>query len=628
MKNGKNRDVGASNGGVGNKGVATAPRPPFTGKSKYPSANELGLGPVSTNGTSFKEHLNNDAPRSPEPASLEAIARVPTPVDMKDLKVSIIDGDDGDKYFLFRTPARQIVRPFEMVIQNKLRVMADLRHVGIFATSTSIKSEVQARIDAAQLNIGVVAATRVGFERQPLPRYFVYGDGTVITARDDVQVVPLRENQSRFEHAGKLSKYEKGVTKVIRNQPVPITLFFFSLTQVLKPFVAGTGYKAENMMFELVGRTSTYKSALACTLAGSIWGKPHTLDGYARSWNMSDQKIEELFSEFNDHLLILDEVTAAHQNEKTRAERVLNTVHRLSSGQGRARSGLQAQSHSVSMLSTSNEPMRLILPSTEEVRRALEVRLISFQLSDDKESFFVSIPKGFISVDAAMGYLFDITESNFGLLARRFIRNTLGLLQQDEVKLSTLIKQSVAEFIQSVGLDENGVDEVLRRRVQPFALAYAAAMVAFETTTLKKKRWGHVGASIRQAWNDIGSEKPSNAGDFRLVAYMTDPSNTFVDARGKVKPYITDKNFRRVAGFFHLGKDRGLCLAVPNAAVKKLNLSSAALKQMKISGVLRAGKNLQSKLVLRRVGTEEKRDVFYVFRVPEIPQRTTVVKDE
>ncbi|WP_165418186.1 DUF927 domain-containing protein [Rhizobium ruizarguesonis] len=602
--------------GGGDKGLPTA-RSHSTGSTIH--TGKLGLNPNSPNGTKRTEAKTPGVNSDASPIKLPVVS---------DLNVSILTGDDEDMYYLFEALGRTVVLSSKTVVENRLQIMGALRHIGILAVSPAIKAEISQRIESAKPDAETIVATRVGFEKRRIPRYFVYGDGAVISPDTELRVVSLIKDLGRFRSNGKLSTYEEGIAEAIREQPVPITLFFYALTQILKPFVSATRFKAENMILELVGDTSTFKSALTCTLAGTIWGEGHSPEGYARSWNMSDQAIEDLFLAFNDHLLILDEATLAHANEKMRADKILNTVHRLSSGQGRARTGLAAESHSLAMLSNSNQPMRSILSATttEEVRRALEVRLISFQLANREASFFRSVPSGYRSVHDAMNKLFATTKKNYGLLARSYILNVLTLAQQDSEALIRHIENLIATFVES--LDLNAQDEVSYRRVQPFALAYAAAVIAFETGTLRKKYWGKVKRSIRRAWMEYGAANTTVAGDPRIVAYMNDASNRFVDVRDGIKPRIPDENIEKIAGFFYCGKDKALCLAVPNAVIKNMKMSSAALKRLKNEGVLRAGKSLQTKLFLRRgVNKEKKLDVFYVFKIPEIPANAKLARD-
>ncbi|MBX4918355.1 DUF927 domain-containing protein [Rhizobium bangladeshense] len=618
-----------SEGDVGDKGLATAARHPAAGAG---SVGKLGLNPNSAKGTIRSEpnsgpysHIKCQPPSAPQAiAGANDADQTRLPV-VSDLSVSILTGDDGDLYHRFEALGRTVVFPSKMVIENRLQIMGALPRIGILAVSSAIKNEISLRIESAKRDEKTIVATRVGFEKRGVPRYFVYGDGTVISPAADLRVISLVEDRGRFRSNGELSIYEEGIADIIREQPVPVTLFFYALIQILKPFVSATRYKAENMMFELVGGTTTFKSALTSTLAGTVWGEGHSREGYARSWNMSDQAIEDLFVAFNDHLLILDEATLAHTHEKARADKILNAVHRLSSGQGRTRTGAVAEGHSVTMLSNSNQPMRSILSvtATEEVLRALEVRLISFQLGNRKTGFFHSLPSGYSSVDSAMNKLFATTKDNFGLLARRYILNVLTRAQQDSDALIRDIEKSIAKFMRGIIL----TDAVSHRRAQPFALAYAAAVIAFDTGTLKKEHWGKVKRNIRRAWTDYGAANSVVAGDERIVAYMSDTSKVFVDARGKAKPHIVDENFKKVAGIFYCGRDDALCLAVPNAAIKDMKLSAAALKKLKKEGVLRAGKSLQTKLALRRVKDENKVDVFYVFKVPEIPAPTKLSRD-
>ncbi|MCZ4074963.1 hypothetical protein [Agrobacterium sp. LMR679] len=101
---------------------------------------------------------------------------------------------------------------------------------------------------------------------------------------------------------------------------------------------------------------------------------------------------------------------------------------------------------------------------------------------------------------------------------------------------------------------------------------------------------------------------------------MTDTSNCFADARGK-KPLLKEKKFKNIAGFIHTGRDKALLLAVPKARLASTGISTAGLKLLKKEGVLRCGENnLQTKLALRHDGNKDQRDVFYVFKISEVPK--------
>ncbi|MBD8685997.1 MULTISPECIES: DUF927 domain-containing protein [unclassified Rhizobium] len=553
---------------------------------------------------------------------------LPTLATPSELNVTILKGDDSQLYYLFEARGRRFVRSSKLVIEQRQKVWGDLGQLSILAASADDKKKVNEQIENPKKSENALVATRVGYERTKIPRYFVYGDGTVITPHNDLQVISVVGNSNRVSSSGNLDLYETEIAKIIRDQSVPITLFFFGLSSVVKPFVSGNGHKAENFMFELVGRSSTYKSALTCTLAASAWGKGHTSDGYARDWNMSEQKIEELLLDFNEHLLILDEATLAHPREKERAEKILNTVHRLSSGQGRARTGTDSLSHSVSMMSTSNQPMHLILPASDEVRRALEVRLISFQLPTTKSSFFDVAPEGFSTIDDAMQHLFRITADNYGLLAKAYINTVLEALNKDPNEISAVLNSAISKFLKKADLKQSNSDkDISFRRVQPFALSYAIAVLGIHLGLLKKKKWGHVKRTILRAWNNYGAPQPAILDHPRIVAYMNDAENSFVDARVGSKPTISDKEFLKVAGFIFLGKDKKLHLAIPAGRSKNLGISSAVMKNLKAEGVLRAGeKDLQTKRVLRISGQDEKRDAFYIFRIHQIPEEVAFYK--
>lgn len=608
MKNDKKSDVEVVRlpverfkGGGGDEGLATAPQPvrDRTGTKQKP-----GLSPVSGKG--------------PKKIGQADITR---------LEVTILHSDDGNLFYRFAVRGRALLVPSKEVVDSNHRVIGGLTAIGILATSKEHKALVAERIQTAEEDTTAIVATRFGFEIGDRPGYFIFGDGASIASGDDRKIFSHLAVTDRFQRSGSLRAYEKGLAEVIRNQALPILLFFYALAQILKPFVRATGLKAENFMFELVGETSSFKSALTGVLCGSIWGNVNTNTGYARSWNMSDQNIEVLLREYNGHLLVLDEATLADTNEGKRAEKILNTVHRLSSGQGRGRPGEIVDVHSATIFSNSNQPIRSILPATDDVHRALEVRLISIRLPVRDTGFFDTIPEGFGSVREAMQQVFNVTRENHGLLARRFIRAVLALSRSDHEGLIETVGTSIAQFQEKVGIDVATSDNITYRRVQPFALAYATAVIAFKTGTLKKRRWGSVEKSIRRAWFEVENASDANDAD-QFQGYLANNKNAFVDARGGQKPEVPDSVMKDIAGFVYNAKNGSLRLAVPKHAMQRLGYSTAVLKQFKAKGILQAGTGLRERRLLRSVAGQPKRDIVYIFRISDLPPETRFWNDQ
>lgn len=624
MKNGKNKHVEATKGSDRKKGAATAPRsfdpPPHeqNGPVKKPGLGQ-GTAKVATSTISPKD--NGEIPLVGKPGLGPVSGSVAANwATIKDLSVTRTIGDDGLPYYLFATNGNVQVLPAVDVVGPHHRIVAELTKFGLVAHSPADRLQIKEKIAAAEATTSVVA-TKLGYERTSRPRYFTYGDGNSIKTDPVLKVYSLAPGEPGFDRLGSLDAYERGIAPTLRDQAIPMTVFFFALSEVIKPFAKAAGFNTENMMMDLVGKSTNFKSALTSRLAGSIWGKPDQLGGYAHRWNMSNQKIEEFFRDHDNHLLILDEATLAGENPKKRGDAILNVVHRLSSGESRAVTGAAISGHSLTMLSNSNEPMRTILGASEDVIEALEARLISFKLPQRETGFFDSVPEGFSSIGNAMQPVFAAMQANHGLLARKLILEVLRRVNNDYDGLVEMIRRAVRKFMQAAGQTEADMTSLPYRRIQAFALGYATAVVAFKTGTLRKNRWGRVKQSILRAWNEHANA-PATEGDPRFDDFLSDPSHLFVDARREPRPEISNKDFKKLAGIVFTAKDKTLCLAVPLLAKSQLNFSTALLKQLKRDGVLRAGKNLQSKLQLRSVGAELQRDIFYVFRIAGIPTKT------
>ncbi len=592
-------------GGVGDEGLATAPRRVPDQVTVHAHRTKPGLGPVLATASSSKD------------LSAQSL-RVP----ISELRITLLKGDSGHLYYLVAARDNYRILPAEDVTASHSKVMSVLSGIGILATDKAEKAAVWEKIHNPVEDPESVVATRRGFEQRPIPRYFHYGNGDVITCAPSLRVYSLTNNPGGFDRIGKLRVYEKAVSSVLRNQAIPLTVFFVGLSEALKPFLAAAGYNDENMMVDLVGRSTSYKTALTSGVAGSIWGRPHRQNGYARRWSMTEQKIEDYFRDFNNHLLILDEATLAHRDLKRRGEVISDVVFRMSSGMGRARTGESAASHSLTVLSSSNDPMKTILASSPEGQEALGVRLISFSMPERDTRFFDTVPDGFKSVAEAMTEVIAVIQSNHGLLARRFIRNILQRVNGDYPAFLNLLKEAMEEFLKAGGFGACDAGEIEYRRAQPLALAYATAVIAFDTGTLRGNRWGNVRKTVLRAWFRYGCTQVIKQGDPRFNEYMEDPANVFVDLRDGGKPELSDDALAGIAGFIRYRKDRTLSIAVTKTAVKgRLGYSPALLKQLQRQGVLLAKKEQRMKLALRLVHGREKRDAFYVFALRGVPDR-------
>ncbi|KQQ38294.1 hypothetical protein ASG19_04355 [Rhizobium sp. Leaf306] len=627
MKNGKKTSVGTTKGSVAKGDSATAAKPlPLPPHMRGKLVEKQGLGPVSAKSRdagqagattvtpAAKTGLGPQIAKKSPPS----VRDVPSRASVSDLKVKLLNGDDGAIYYQFVADGQHVILPAPEVIGSLPRVYAELTKIRVLASSASDKQEIKEKIDTPDTDTTVVA-TRYGYEDAPRPAYFVYGDGSVLRASTQTQIVPRVVSRSSSGRAGILKSYEAGLSAVLRDQAVPLTVFFFGLSQIIKPFARAAGFNAENIVLELVGESTKFKSALTCGLAASAWGSADPRDGYSLTWNITKQKIEELFTNYDHQLLILDEVTLAGENPKERGEAVGKVVHRLSSGVGRGVTGKTATGHSLNMLSTSNEPLRSILPASQDVHAALGVRLISFEVPSRETFYFDRIPEGFASVGEAMDAAFGVVQQHHGLLARHLIQRVLVQVNDRYEHFLGHISKAVRKFMKRIGLGNADMATLPYRRAQPFALTYATAVIAFKTGTLKKKLWGGILKTILRAWNEHASAGAGDDGDARFNSYMNDSSNLFVDGRGKEKPVIRNTVFAGMAGIFYLSKDKELLLAVPTAAASKLGYPKAVLKQLKKDGILKAGtKTLQRKLFLRRVGKAESRDTFYVFKIAGI----------
>jgi Superfamily II helicase and inactivated derivatives len=594
-------------GHVGDVGVATAPQSkPFLPLSPR-TPQKQGLGPVST-------HPATEMPTDVlERIALSSVVRT--------------TADDGNLYYVWKLCGKVTAIPVAVVTETFAKVYSALLPVGIIAISPAQKAAVRQKFDEAPETDKVIVVTRNGYEHVDRPRFYAMGDGSLIKSDASLRLIGIGNPDDRFEERGSRRTYERNLARVIRNQPIPLMVFFYALTPALQPFAMQAECLVQNTMLELSGSTSRYKSALTNFLAGSVWGGTQETLGFADSWNITPASAEEAFIRHQNGLLVLDEATMAASSEKERGNVIGNVVHRLTAGKKRGRKGEVSAHFQLMALSNSNQSLASILDAAPEVKAALEVRLITLQVPKRETGPFEFVPRGFDSVHQAMGLVFATVNEHRGLLARRFIRDVLAWSRRDHESLIRFIRTQVERFISDIGLG-SGADAAELRRAKPFALTYAAAAVAFKAETLRRKRWGKVRRTLVEAWFRYGNPPPSSPVRDEVDEFLADETTTVVDLPYGVKPEIAGDSFDRVDAFIYRDKKRQLNLAMTPAKMRKhLKLSAAALKQLKKSARLRATENLRMRLRLRCLNGVEQREVFYLFPIPKVPDHAVSISD-
>lgn len=541
------------------------------------------------------------------------------------LIVDLIPVDEGGEAYLFSYAGKRLAIPVEQFITGRQTALVSISRLGVRLVNRRAHNAFDNLLEAAVKREDVIAVTRLGYDRRKghelRPQYFAYGDGTIYRSKEAPDCVVCFPAQKNFGRRGSRKAQEEAIANGIRNQAAPSLVFFVGLAPVLQPYAKEAGLMIENVLVEMVGPTSTYKSNLTTIVAGSIWGgNPNSKLGYAHGWNATANKHEELCALHNNSLLVLDEATMAASNAKLRGEVILNVTHRLSSGQTKGRLGEDTVNFELLALSNSNESLLSILSEASEVERASEVRLIAIKCPARETGYFDSIPDGYRSIEAAMGDLRSACGENFGHIARRFIREILKWSERDHPGLIARIRGHMQSFLSAAGMAPGIAASDDLRRAKVFALAHAASELALETGVLRKKLWGDTRKPLLRAWRKYGQRRRSSIVDDPLGTFLADPHKRLVDVTDGSKPEITDKQLREVDGFIYRGRGNELLLCMTPAAMKaQFAFSSARLKTLKRRGILRCNKKLKRMVRVRSVDSVAKLEAFYAFKIAAIP---------
>lgn len=595
-------------------------------------ATRLGVQPERAGITSshLSRSRNAAAPvaTSPVVVSSKRTHTVSTPQEsepLAGLTVDLIPVDEGGEAFLFSYAGERLAIPIEQFITGRQTALVSISRLGVRLINRRAQNVFDSLLDAAAKRQDVIAVTRLGYDRRQghefRPQYYAYGDRTIYRNRKAPDCVACFPAQKNFSRHGHRKVQEKAIATVIRNQAAPLLVFFVGLAPVLQPYAKAAGMMVENVLVEMIGPTSTYKSNLTTLVAGSIWGGNRNAKlGYAHGWNATANRLEELCAVHNNSLIVLDEATMAASNAKARGEVILNVTHRLSSGQTKGRFGEDTVNFDLLALSNSNESLLSILSESSEVERASEVRLIAIKCPSRKTGYFDSIPDGYHSIEAAMSDLRSACGVNFGHIARRFIREILKWSERDHQGLVARIKSHMQNFLSTAMADSRDTASEDLRRAKVFALAHATSELAFETGVLRKKLWGDTRKPLLRAWRKYGRRRRSVIVDDQLGTFLTNPHKRLVDVTDGSKPEIPDEQLREIDGFIYRGSGNEMHLCMTPATMRaQLAFSSARLKTLKQRGILRCNKKLKRMVRLRSVAGVVKLEAFYAFKIAAIP---------
>lgn len=254
-------------------------------------------------------------------------------------------------------------------------------------------------------------------------------------------------------------------------------------TAFAAPLLALAG--CQSFMICIVGPSRSGKS-IATLAAGSVIGIGKASD--LVTWNITDARLEQRLSGFNDCLFPIDDLMALRaQNDRDRYLRIQGIAYKLAQGWATARhdsftqgrGGNHAGWRTIALTSNEVSIRDLARKVGLERQRGEAVRLIDLPAFDEgQDHVFDRMPRK-LSTNAMVEWkrqkfseIAEACEKNHGAAYRRYISSLIAM----GPKLAPFVQNRISYFIRHV---RDGQDTDLSRDVaKRFAVLYAGGMLA------------------------------------------------------------------------------------------------------------------------------------------------------
>lgn len=519
------------------------------------------------------------------------------------IRVVRVRTDTRESAYVFSREGSRVAISYSDVHKATDHLWTALDRIGFQAITRAKKQSIVELASDAPSNPQVIAATRIGYGRTdpngPID-FFAFGDGQIITCNDTSDHIALFRPDNRYGQAGDAAAYLSALAPILRDQSVPLLLFMMTLAPILQPFAKEAGHMVENVIVEVRGETTVSKSLFMTLVTGSVWGGGDSKLGYAMSWNKTENRLEEVCAQNNNTLLIFDETTLAGRNATQRSEAILQVLHRISIGveKDRMNQAADPREFSVIVFSTSNENLQNILQESPQVQRAAEVRLLSIPIPDRVTDIFDRLPDGFADIQEVYRELISTCRSNYGHLGRAFIRRVLRANARDHGKLIRSIRLKMDVFLTAA----EATSGTAYRTAKPFALAYAAGVMAKSWGIFDSQEWGSFKKPLLHAYAVFKDQAVEPNAVEKLESMLRDPKLYIIDSRLPRKPVVSDRAHQQVDGY-QLSVKGQLAIGMTTEKVRQ-HLGKRALQELSAAGRLVQGDRRNSALVRVRRKSE------------------------
>ncbi len=234
---------------------------------------------------------------------------------------------------------------------------------------------------------------------------------------------------------------------------------------------------------QLFGKAATGKTALAVGIS-SIYGWHVDINiasqrGFAESWNLTINSLEQLAVNHSGTFLILDEANTAPMVRNSRVQGILDCVFRLDQSQERGRLySPRRASWWMPVLSISNMSLEEMaigdkIPFKDEARD----RLIEVPLPTDSDSIFEML-HSHKTLGSFVAEIKRLATLNHGVLGREYIRCLCEVKERDPLWLPTFIAARKEEYLESKESKTSDLELHRPRLREKFSMIYAAGCLA------------------------------------------------------------------------------------------------------------------------------------------------------
>jgi len=294
----------------------------------------------------------------------------------------------------------------------------------------------------------------------PEKNAFVLLNGVIGTP--DKKVIGVNRSGDSGDHSGQLSmagnsrSWRDSVAEPARGST---TLMFAISAALAAPLLALVN--RQSFTINLFGKTRAGKS-IATLAAGSVIGTARTAD--LLTWNLTDARLEERLSEFNDQVFPIDDLSTMKGDKRQKFLRIRELAYKIAQGWTTGRHSSFAASHrgaqhpwrSIALTSSETSVRDLAHAGKQERQYGEVLRLIDVPATfDGLDHIFDRIPQD-ADLNKRKRDLFqaipDACEQSHGKVFRKYVKRLIG--HREELK--TWIPTQISSFVGSVCDDLDG----------------------------------------------------------------------------------------------------------------------------------------------------------------------------